>query len=419
MKRILIISDLFYPSNCIGALRPSKISKKLCNKGYHVDVFTRYEFKNTQSTEKICDEIYGIEKFVNSPSSNRSNKKHGNLYKKLWTIYNDINKFKKAFLFLKHFKQNVYINERLKNCEYDVVISSYGPLTSLFCGMYCKTKYPNVRWICDFRDPVVVKFINPFFRPLFRAIEKRACKLSDAIVAVSNGYLKRITKGKYSDKSHMIPNGYDINDMTFLQNVSFGDKQMCITYVGAMYDGSRDMSALFSVASELIKENAVDEKKIVIKYAGNEYYVFQSQAQKYNVENILCDCGQLSREDCLKLQFSSDMLLLSTWNDKSEYGVFPGKFLEYMLIGKPIISITNGKLADGEVSTVIREGNFGVAYESACHEKDYTNLKEYIKLCYEQWDNDKLICFSPNQIVLNRYNYDTVINKFEDLINEK
>jgi len=419
MKNILIISELFYPLNMIGALRPTKLAKKLFDKGYSVDVFARYNAECTKPENKICCEMFGIEDYVESDLKNAPPKKHSRLYKNLWQIYDNINSLRAGISFCKKFKYALNNNANLKAKEYDVVISSYGPLSSLFCGMYYKIKNPKVKWICDFRDPVVVKFIFPVFRPIFRFIEIKACKLADEIVAVSNGYLKRITKGEYADKSHMIPNGYDKSDMSFSENKSTDKQYMCITYVGAMYDGSRDMSALFSVLSELIKEKVVDEKKVLVKYAGNEFNIFCSQARRYNVENILRDCGQLSREDCLKLQFSSDMLLLSTWNDKSEYGVFPGKFLEYMLIGKPIISITNGKLADGEVSTVIREGNFGVAYESACHEKDYTNLKEYIKLCYEQWDNDKLICFSPNQIVLNRYNYDTVINKFEDLINEK
>ena len=34
MKRILIVSDFFFPSTVIGAVRPSKIAKKLTEDGY-------------------------------------------------------------------------------------------------------------------------------------------------------------------------------------------------------------------------------------------------------------------------------------------------------------------------------------------------------------------------------------------------
>ena len=38
-KRILVLSYLYSPDNSIGALRPTKIVKKMREKGYIVDVF--------------------------------------------------------------------------------------------------------------------------------------------------------------------------------------------------------------------------------------------------------------------------------------------------------------------------------------------------------------------------------------------
>lgn len=38
-KRVLILSYLYAPDNSIGALRPTKIAKKLREKGFVVDVF--------------------------------------------------------------------------------------------------------------------------------------------------------------------------------------------------------------------------------------------------------------------------------------------------------------------------------------------------------------------------------------------
>ena len=45
------------------------------------------------------------------------------------------------------------------------------------------------------------------------------------------------------------------------------------------------------------------------------------------MQDIVKSVGKIPRKECLELQFTSDMLVLSTWNNKGEEGVFPGKFL--------------------------------------------------------------------------------------------
>jgi hypothetical protein len=315
------------------------------------------------------------------------------------------------------FEQKMKQEDKWGQNEYDAVFSTYGPLSSLFCGMYYKKTHPNTKWICDFRDPVLVKYVTWCFKPLYRYFEVSACKKADYIVSVSNGYLERICRGKYSDKAFMIPNGYDEEDREESAGAEPLSDKLNITYVGALYGGDRDMSPLFKAIGELIAEKSIEQDKICVNYAGKECSIFKEQASKHGMQDIVVDFGSLSRKECLKFQFSSDLLLLCTWNEKAEYGVFPGKFLEYMLIGKPIISITNGDVAGSEVTNVVREGDFGIAYETAADETDFPMLKEYIKKVYDEWVQNKKVDFSPKQEVLDRYNYKTIIKRIEDLIN--
>ena len=90
-----------------------------------------------------------------------------------------------------------------------------------------------------------------------------------------------------------------------------------------------------------------------------------------------------------------------------------------MMIGRPIISITDGNIPDGEVTLVVREGLFGVAYEAACHNEDIKLLKDYIKTCYTEWMQKGFITFEPVYEVLERYSYDHIIEQIEELICEK
>lgn len=418
-KRILIISELYYPTNQIGALRPSKIAKKLIEQGYQVDIYTRYSPEN-QGEGVYFDKCYSfeIEHTEKKLSQENVSSVHiqGKLMHQLKLTYRLFLSMKRNRRLLRNFR--LIAKEQLSKNQYDVVISSFGPLASLQCGMYYKNKNPSVKWICDFRDPVVVELTPFLFRPYFKYIQNRACRKADKIVTVSNGYMSRICKGKYSDKAYMIPNGYDLEDLIFREQGNDRKEKMEFVYVGALYEGKRDLTPIFRALKELIEEKLIIREKICFYYAGSDSQVFMAQAEKFQMQDIVCFCGKLLRDECLKLQFSSDLLVLSTWNNKSEEGVFPGKFLEYMLIGKPIISITDGNKPDGEVTQVMKEGCFGVAYEAANSKKDYQKLKNYIANSYRQWNESGKISFSPNKEVLEKYNYDHIIKQIEGLIND-
>ena len=411
--KILIISDLFYPTNEIGALRPTKIAKKLSESGYQVDVYTRYKCDFS-----YCSTLYGFEELpnpcINTVINKKSNgriKNKGLMYQ-LKRSYRASRSLKRSRGMLLNFKN--WLKDK-KNNEYDVVFSTFGPLSSLWCGLYYKKKNPSVKWICDFRDPIKDENTPLIYSSCFRRMEKNACKKADAIVAVSNGYLKRITNGKFKDKAYMIPNGYDESD--FSLNIEPANDKLTIAYVGTLYEGLRDLSPIFRAIKELVNENVIDKEKIVFKYAGNDTATITQQANKYDMEQIIKSVGKIPRKECLELQFSSNILVLSTWNNKGEEGVFPGKFLEYMLIKKPIISIVDGNIGNSEVTNVMKEGNLGVTYESVNGEKDFKILKEYIKNQYFNFINKNQLDFSPNQEVLNRYNYKMIIKQIEGLIN--
>jgi Glycosyltransferase len=421
-KKILIICASFYPANKIGALRPTKIAGKLIELGYEVDVYTRYETNNPQyKAGELFNNIYffpynkthvGVREKKNIPVKNK--RKKGYIYKQLSYLRNNIFEAIKSAKDYKQFKNQC--TDILISNSYNTVFSTYSPLLSLKCGLYYKMKNPEINWICDFRDPVVTKFVPIILKPYFNHLQNKACKFANHIVTVSNGYKKAITKGKYQEKTHMIPNGYDVKDNIFSMDAEEDKSILNITYVGALYSGERDLSPLFKALRQLIDERNIVLENICINYAGKEFKILHEQASQYNMQKYLKNHGVLSRTDCLKLQFSSHFLVLSTWNYKGEEGVFPGKFLEYMLIGQPIISIVDGNLADSEVSQVMNEGKFGITYESINDEKDFPELKLYIRTQYEKFLSEGKVEFFPEQKVLDRYNYENIIKRIEALL---
>ncbi len=416
--RILLISYLFSPNNAIGAIRPTKIAKRLIVDGYEVDVFT-YGYTDNDSgeelkvTNKYLVNNTRIEINKDIKATAKLPKTSGFVYmlKRHYFTYLSQKRGKK---FLDAFKK--FFDEVLSKKDYDVVFTTYGPLCCIEAGFYVKKKKPEIKWICDFRDPVLVSITPMLYRPYFKYIQDKACKKADVIVAVSDGYVKRICGDKYKEKTYMIPNGYEKTDLDNIDAKIFDDGKLHITYVGALYLGKRNLSPIFKVTEELAREHKVDKEKIVFHYAGAEFSVYAAQANKYGFENQVVNHGRLSRKECLELQQASHILVLSTWNEKGEEGVFPGKFLEYMLMQKPILAVVDGGLENSEVKQVMTQGNFGVTFEAATAEEDFNVLKEYLYNLYTQIVEEGILNYAPERSVLDRYDYDNIMKEIEMLL---
>ncbi|MEE1283555.1 MAG: glycosyltransferase [Acutalibacteraceae bacterium] len=422
MKKVLIVSDFFFPSANIAAVRPSKIAKRLTADGYCVDVFTRYPIG--EGAGEYCNKCFSFQ----SGSALNVMKKEENV-KRTGIKKILFEKFNFLYMSLLKIKSNLQTNRKNKQMldafktfiaenpqEYDAVFTTFGPVGSSLCGLYYKKKFPQVKWICDFRDPAVVSQCGPLKNFFRRLKEQKSCRLADEIVTVSNGYMKRICGDKYTEKRHMIPNGYDRADMVYSGEKAEASDKLSLAYVGIFYGFMRDLRPVFRAIKELVDEGLADKDKICINYAGSDNRTILAQAEECSVKDFIVTHGVLAREDCLKLQFGSDILLLSTWNTEKECGVFPGKLLEYMLIGKPIVTTVTGDVPDSEVAQVVREGNLGIVYEEVNGKEDFAKLKEYILTQYNYKVNGKELPFNPEQSVLDRYNYDTIIKRIEALI---
>lgn len=413
MKRILIISELFYPKNAIGALRPTKIRKYLTKRGYTVDVITK-SFAENDNIEN--GQIWRIDAEADTfecvPAAPRSSDR--GLVKELKRAKRTLISIKRTKLYCRDVLRFIDTHS-VQVLEYDAVFTTFGPISSIFIGLKLKKKYPKIKWLCDFRDPMVVEEVSVFLKPYMRALQNRACRNADKIISVSNGYLKRICHGKYVDKSYMIPNGYDSGDLSLIRQ-TYSDGLLRFAYVGSLYEGKRKVSPLFQILRNLIDDGEISAEKICFDYAGNDYYFLAEQAKEYNLEGVLVNRGKLSRDDCLRLQAEASFLVLCTWNNKGEEGVFPGKFLEYMLFNKPIIALVDGNIADSEVAMVMREGNLGVVYEEKNSESDYAEMKKYFLNTFSEFYTTGKIEFLPSENVLNRYDYGNIATKIEELI---
>lgn len=421
--KVLIISYLFAPNNDVGAIRPTKLAKYLVDRGHNVTVISNgYSGNDSLSVPQGLFKHFMLRS--KKPAANTGSAGAAQASGVRSFIPKSVKYNYRTMLHIKEYEAfadfafKKYAEEKADGNCYDAVFTSYGPLASVLAGLKIKQNDgDSVFWISDFRDPMVSNLSPSLFRGYYDRIQKKACKYADVITTVSNGYVKRVCRSeKYLDKVSMIPNGFDAADKPAAAESSRKNGKLNFTYVGALYEGKRDISPLFRAISELADEGVIDKEDVEFVYAGKDFAFLKSQAETYGMTDRLTDMGRLDRTDCLALQQKSDVLILSTWNDKGEEGVFPGKFIEYMLFEKPIVALVGGNLSNSEVKLVMEEGKFGVTFEQANSKEDFGKLKEYLKNCFECYKESGKMPFDPSREVYDRYNYTNIMKKLEDLM---
>lgn len=423
--KVLIVSELFEPLNRIGSIRPSKLAKMLSKSGYEVDVFTSYKTKvdkeyNPQGFRIIYD------KTKSYSSNNRnvvtSNRKvikfnrQSKIIRELSGFYRQIRVLKEGIEFKDNFFKTVE-KGIINISDYDCIFTTFGPVGTILIGIETKRTHPNIKWINDFRDPMISKVMPKLIYPYYSYLQKKSIELCDYVTTVSNGYKKRMSSPTTEPKFRVIPNGYDKDDRIIFKD-SYVEDIFSFVYTGSLYEGKRKIEPLFNQIKRLCKEEILTMEDISFHYAGNDFNYLYKQAKMYNLDKVLINHGFLSREKCMKLQAISRFSVISTWNEEGEEGVFPGKFIESMLIGHPIIALVDGNKANSEVTEIIRKYGLGVSYEKANPDTE-EELYQWLKRKAIQFKKNKTGIFKPSlNAIDDMFSWESNVTKFEVLINE-
>ncbi|MDC3366069.1 glycosyltransferase [Flavobacteriaceae bacterium] len=442
--KILICSKLFYPSNRIGAVRPSNFARYLTRFGYEVVVITdkkeiEKEFilsnvdivriSNSNSINKIITKInkrvvlkknkkLKVEHTIKAPKSKFYNKakkikiKIRYYFHELFSLVIDLNWY---------FNTRKYIDQHYKPSSFDLVLSSYGPLSSFLLGKFVKKEKIATYWISDFRDNMRFEGYSFWLNEFMKLCEKRALNKADAITFISNDqramFMDNLNvKDIQKQKIHTIYNGYE-NKLEINNRNKTNNNILKLVYTGQLYKSVRDFCMLFQAVDDLIEEGKIDKRIIEIKYAGPDSNELSQQINKFkNIKDICTDLGFIDRNKAIKLQKESDILVVLTWNTNKSKGNLTGKFLEYLQSQKPIISLTTGDLPNGELTRLVRGLNLGIACEYNNYKLDYLKLKQYILEQYNLLINHNQLNFTPNNELIKKFHYENISKELSILI---
>lgn len=444
MKKILIVSPYFAPENSVASIRFTKIAKYLQRLGHDVTVICTQMNANMQKDKTLAEDLktlkninrvnyshlyyklkqrFGTEKKIkkekNSITKDDSNKniiqKNNKKDTLIWCYTN-------VFSFILGRRYIRYI--KAKNETYDVVISTFAPLSSHMLGHYMKKKKKCKVWIADFRDSMTMLNSDSCIAPAVKKYGAHLIKRADYITCVSKGTIKKLTEetaelhNDLSKKMRLITNGFDIEDRKAIQDIDVLNGKIVFAYCGTLYNiGGKlktNMQPLFRALRELIIQGKIDKSKLEIRYAGYDSELFESLAKKFDINDITKCYGRVSREQSMRLQRQSDVILVSVWNNRGEEGILSGKFFETLAVQRNVLCLITGNLGGSELASVVRKTGCGYAYEEINGDQSgMPQLEEWILQIYnEKMKNGKLFYKNDN---VDKFSHQALAKQFEKL----
>lgn len=363
--KILIVCRSFPPINIMGAVRPYEVAKYFKAAGWKVTVICSYE--DSHMTQGYEVDLSGIS-VIGAPKNKYIsvfNKTYKN--KTIEIVKKIIRKFiiPEYFVFMvKDYEEIIenYISEQGKP---DFIFSTAKPISSHIVAARIKEKYPDIKWIADFRDLFALKQNNSlnFLEGMKKKLEKNILKKANFVTVVTSSMHDKMSE--YIDNNiYVIRNGADRIGQSYINKFS-SNETYTISFTGILYGGFIDVDPIL-----IALENS--DIKINVNFYGSERKVVDNLAKQYQKVKIT-PFERLPKDEIKLIQERSDFLLVGLGNSEAQKGVLPGKFFEYVETGRPIIAICD---EDSELAGLVNRYSLGIATRDALKIKNF--LEAYL-----------------------------------------
>lgn len=377
MKKELWIQIFSYkPNNDAAANRLYSFARYFNNRGYKVHVITNGKVNEIEDDDGV--EIYRVK-----------NKFH--YYKK-----NIINRFLDNIVFLK--KTRKIIRKRKIDINDSYYLASSPELIPSKAGILAKKI--GAKLIFDVRDiwPEVAIQMNAFsekslFTKYFRKCANKLYDNCDYLITVGNKklqYLKKYREGKYADKTLLISNGVDLDDLSsdfdysIIKKYLTNDKKI-ISYVGNVGSAQR-LQTMLDIAKNY------PDMIFLICGKGKELDYLRNFALSNNILNVFFT-GEINKKQALavtKLSYISYISLSS----KAMLDSVPTKLYESLSLGTPVFLI-----ASGESSELLFESGLGVAVDP----DNFSEIKESFECLIKKYCDILKNKEKAQKMILNKY----------------
>ncbi|MDD4000791.1 MAG: glycosyltransferase family 4 protein [Bacilli bacterium] len=392
MKKELWIQIFSYkPSSDAAANRAFSFAKHFNKNGFKVHVITNGINNNIEIVDDI--EIYRI-----------ANKFH---YKKKSVL----NRFLDNLVFLNGSKKVILKNKLdIDKSFYFVsspeLISSKAAILAKKCG---------AKLIFDVRDiwPEVAIQMGAFSEKSFFAKHFKKCAIKmyeecDCLTTVGQRkyqYLKEYNKGKYSNKTRLVSNGVDLDDLKIEFDYSIVKKYNLDNKKYVSYVGNVGAAQGLETMLEIAKNHS--DLLFIICGKGKELIKLQDIVYQNNISNVMFT-GEITKSQALAIIEMSYISFISL-QSKLMIDSVPTKLYESLALGVPTFLIASGESCD-----ILNETGLGKAATPG-DEKEILSNFNYMLENYS--------CFKPYidstiELVKNKYSRQSANKELECIFDE-
>ena len=298
--------------------------------------------------------------------------------------------------------------ELLKAFHIDAIISSISPNTSHIIAKEL-VKRKKIPWIADFRDLWTQNHyykysgIRCFFE---KRLERATVSSANALTTISHPFSEKLNELHKNIAVYTITNGYDPEQVNVGVSLT---KKFSITYTGKIYKEFQDPEPLFRVLKTLIDDHMVDPSTIEVHFFGYHEGWLLNDIKKYHLENVVQIHGQISPEEAVQRQRESQVLLLLTWNDPHEKGVYTGKIFDYLAARRPVLALG---LHGSVVTDLLNQTQAGVNVSSD------SEIKEKLMKLYQEYKENGFVKFSGVLLEIEKYSHREMARKFAEVLED-
>lgn len=363
MKKVLLVTQNFYPEIGSGANRYKNIFSLLNENGIDAEVLTSEpSYPNTS--------MYKSDEYWNDVFINKNERK----VKRLTTKLEKQSKshIKRILYYLEIMK---YTYNFVKNNHqmYDTIVVTSPNIFMPLAIVPLKNKI-NSEIILDIRDlwpdsiyALNIKWIN-IFSPILNSLERYIYNKSTKIVYNHRGFKQHIIKKLKNKEKPMIylPNSINKKELEVVKVEKV--KEFTVFYSGNL-GFAQNSEELIEIALKLDELN-IKFDAIVYGLHANE---FKQKVKDLNLQYVTI-FDVLPRMECLKFMKARHLSLSLLVEDDIFMNILPGKIIDSISLGIPVISNVGN-----EASEMINCNFLGYAKEKADVKEIITKIQEFKK----------------------------------------
>ncbi|MEE9440067.1 MAG: hypothetical protein V3V14_13760 [Saprospiraceae bacterium] len=420
LSDILCINYYFPPLNSPAVIRNYKIASTFCDHFDQVHVLSSDNFKRFPQFKRSIPKNLNIHsvptldyRLVIANRSKKEKKKgvHLTMNKKSNPIYQYLLRVQKSFPFNLilaegnlYYILNAYSQAKklIKNGKINTIYTSFGPYADHYVGYLLKRKYPDLKWIADFRDLQIEPiYKNVIWKGIQQKMEKKVLAKANLVTTISEGFVDQLLQ--YNRPTISVLRGVDVRPI--IQQF----QKFTIAYTGSMYFDYRDPSALFIEIKKLLAEKLIDNSDIQLIYAGRDSDKYTKYINSYQLQEIYQNKGLVSSSDAKNIQSRAHINLLLTSSSSELTGVLTGKIFEYFEAQNPNLCLING-VKDSEIESIFSELNAGSVVYSPSITKG--KMRQFILAKYKEWKTTNKVVPTINiPVLMKKYSWENQVVK--------